>query len=168
MGVCVFPINSCPRRLMPRGRRGRAPGGSGRSPPNPHPRPLSAAQGAPLSPRLRPGRLLTPDDRGVSARGGPRSVPTWRAAGEAPAGPLGAPAQRPGPGRRRGSPLPAGAAPAAAQHPACARRDCRCQALPGERSCGGAVSFRLTFRFVAVQCGSPKAPPPRPPPFPGR
>lgn len=44
--------------------------------------------------------------------------------------------------------VPAGAG--AAEYPACARHDCRCQALPGEPSGGGAVSFKLTFRFVAV------------------
>lgn len=52
---------------------------------------------------------------------------------------------------RLGPQVPAGARarpPRAA--PACAQRDCRCQALPGEPRGCGAVSFKLTFRFVAV------------------
>lgn len=48
----------------------------------------------------------------------------------------------PGPRRRAGA--------ATASSPACAQRDCRCQALPGEPRGCGAVSFKLTFRFVAV------------------
>lgn len=57
-------------------------------------------------------------------------------------------AERSGLARPCVSPCPAGAA--AAEYPACARQDCRCQALPGEPSGSGAVSFKLTFRFVAV------------------
>lgn len=59
-------------------------------------------------------------------------------------------AERSGLARPRVSPCPRGHGTAAAEYPACARRDCRCQALPGELSGGGAVSFKLTFRFVAV------------------
>lgn len=47
-----------------------------------------------------------------------------------------------GPRRRAGA--------ATVSSPACAQRDCRCQALPGEPRGCGAVSFKLTFRFVAV------------------
>lgn len=54
-----------------------------------------------------PGRLRTSAERGVSAGGGPRFVPTWRAAGGAPAEPLGA----------RSPARPEAGAPSAAQCP---------------------------------------------------
>lgn len=169
----MFQINSCPHWLVspcwsglavtwmgPRDRWLRVQ----------DPRLLSLAKGASLSSRRLLGRLLTFEERGVSAWGAPGFVPTGRVGGRL--GPSGSgarvprraarPARRPVPGarpsarpraRRRVSPV----SPRARPPPPLSTRPAPgttvdVRLCPGSRAAagGGAVSFKLTFRFVAV------------------